>query len=159
MKALKVMVLGLFCYVLSTPSIASELVQEFSNPSFSGNGYSTHVLSLEQLRYSRENKIKDDQKSADAAAKRDENNTTINKFIKNVESRIYANLSKQLVDNMFGTSCDTETTTCPTSGTANIEDAQIYWVKDTTTDTITLTVTAADGSVTTIVVPVGDFQF
>ena len=73
MKALKVMVLGLFCYVLSTPSIASELVQEFSNPSFSGNGYSTHVLSLEQLRYSRENKIKDDQKSADAAAKRDEN--------------------------------------------------------------------------------------
>ncbi len=60
---------------------------------------------------------------------------------------------------MFGTSCDTETTTCPTSGTANIEDAQIYWVKDTTTDTITLTVTAADGSVTTIVVPVGDFQF
>ena len=70
MKALKVMVLGLFCYVLSTPSIASELVQEFSNPSFSGNGYSTHVLSLEQLRYSRENKIKDDQKSADAAAKR-----------------------------------------------------------------------------------------
>ena len=159
MKALKVMVLGLSCYVLSTPGIASELVQEFSNPSFSGNGYSTHVLSLEQLRYSRENKIKDDQKSADAAAKRDENNTTINKFIKNVESRIYANLSKQLVDNMFGTSCDTETTTCPTSGTANIEDAQIYWVKDTTTDTITLTVTAADGSVTTIVVPVGDFQF
>jgi hypothetical protein len=58
MKALKVMVLGLFCYVLSTPSIASELVQEFSNPSFSGNGYSTHVLSLEQLRYSRENTIK-----------------------------------------------------------------------------------------------------
>ena len=99
------MVLGLFCYVLSTPGIASELVQEFSNPSFSGNGYSTHVLSLEQLRYSRENKIKDDQKSADAAAKRDENNTTINKFIKNVESRIYANLSKQLVDNMFGEEC------------------------------------------------------
>ena len=75
--------LGLLCYVFSTPSIASELVQEFSNPSFSGNGYSTHVLSLEQLRYSREKNVEDDAKSAAAAAKRDENNTTINKFIKN----------------------------------------------------------------------------
>ena len=159
MKALKVMVLGLFCYVLSTPSIASELVQEFSNPSFSGNGYSTHVLSLEQLRYSRENKIKDDQKSADAAAKRDENNTTINKFIKNVESRIYANLSKQLVDNMFGTSCDSETTTCPTSGTADVEGSTIYWIKDTTTGNITLTITDTTGAVTTMTVPVGDFVF
>ena len=159
MKALKVMVLGLFCYVLSTPSIASELVQEFSNPSFSGNGYSTHVLSLEQLRYSRENKIKDDQKSADAAAKRDENNTTINKFIKNVESRIYANLSKQLVDNMFGTTCDSETTTCPTSGTADVEGSTLYWVKDTTTGNITLTITDTTGAVTTMTVPVGDFVF
>ena len=72
MKALRILVLGLFCYVLSTPSIASELVHDFANPSFSGSGYSTHVLSLEQLRYSRENKVKDDAKSAAAAAKRDE---------------------------------------------------------------------------------------
>ena len=86
-------------------------------------------------------------------------NKTVNKFIANVESRIYANLSKQLVDNMFGTSCDSSTQTCPTSGTANIEGAQIYWVKDTSTDIITLTVTADDGTVTTITVPVGDFVF
>ena len=157
MKALKVMVLGLSCYVLSTPGIASELVQEFSNPSFSGNGYSTHVLSLEQLRYSRENKIKDDQKSADAAAKREENNTTINKFIKNVESRIYANLSKQLVDNMFGTTCTDSN--CPTSGTAEVEGSTIYWVKDTSTEIITLTITDPQGNVTTMSVPLGDFQF
>ena len=159
MKALKITVLGLFCYVLSTPSIASELVHDFANPSFSGSGYSTHVLSLEQLRYSRENKVKDDAKSAAAAAKRDENNTTINKFIKNVESRIYANLSKQLVDNMFGTSCDSETTTCPTSGTADVEGSTIYWIKDTTTGNITLTITDTAGAVTTMTVPVGDFVF
>ena len=60
---------------------------------------------------------------------------------------------------MFGTSCDSSTTTCPTSGTANIAGAQIYWVKDTSTDIITLTVTADDGTVTTITVPVGDFVF
>ena len=159
MKALKILVLGLFCYVLSTPSIASELVHDFANPSFSGSGYSTHVLSLEQLRYSREKNIKDDAKSAAAAAERDANNTTINKFIKNVESRIYANLSKQLVDNMFGTTCDSSTTTCPTSGTATVEGAQIYWVKDTSTEIITLTITDTDGTTTTMTVPLGDFKF
>jgi hypothetical protein len=144
---------------LSSSVFAETLVHEFHNPSFSGIGYSQHVLSVDQLQNQRKKQVTDDAKSAAAQAERIEKNKTVNKFITNVESRIYANLSKQLVDNMFGTSCDTETTTCPTSGTAEIEDAQIYWVKDTTTDTITLTVTAADGSVTTIVVPVGDFQF
>ena len=156
MKALKILVLGLSCYVLSTPSIASELVHDFANPSFSGSGYSTHVLSLEQLRYSREKNIKDDAKSAAAAAEREANNTTINKFIKNVESRIYANLSKQLVDNMFGTECEG---ICPTSGTAEVEGSTIYWVKDATTEIITLTITSPDGTTTTMSVPVGDFKF
>ena len=156
MKALKITVLGLFCYVLSTPSIASELVHDFSNPSFSGSGYSTHVLSLEQLRYSREKNIADDARSAAAAAERDANNTTINKFIKNVESRIYANLSKQLVDNMFGTECESE---CETSGTAEVEGSTIYWIKDETTEIITLTITSPDGTTTTMSVPVGDFKF
>ena len=86
----------------------------------------------------------------------DIDNTTINKFIKNVESRIYANLSKQLVDNMFGESC---TGTCPTSGTADVEGSTIYWVKDTSTEIITLTITSPDGTTTTMSVPVGDFNF
>ena len=139
--------------------LASELVHDFKNPAFSGNGYSQHVLSVNQLEVQREQKVFEDLKSAKAAAERAEKNTTINKFIANVESRIYANLSKQLVDNMFGESCDSSTTTCPTSGTADIEGAQIYWVKDTTTEVITLTITADDGTVTTMSVPIGDFQF
>ena len=144
---------------LSSSVFAEQLVQEFGNPAFSGNGYSQHVLSVDQLQQQRKQKKIDDEKSAIAAAERIEKNKTVNKFISNVESRIYANLSKQLVDNMFGTSCDTTTTTCPTSGTAEIEGATIYWVKDTSTDIIILTVTADDGTVTTITVPVGDFVF
>ena len=119
-------------------------------------GYSSHVLSIEQLQHNRKQQNKDDAKSAEAAAKREANNTTINKFIKNVESRIYANLSKQLVDNMFGTSC---TGTCPTSGTAEVEGSTIYWVKDASTEIITLTITDPTGNVTTMSVPLGDFQF
>ena len=144
---------------LSSSVFAEQLVQEFCKRAFSGNGYSQHVLSVDQLQQQRKQKKIDDEKSAIAAAERIEKNKTVNKFISNVESRIYANLSKQLVDNMFGTSCDTTTTTCPTSGTAEIEGATIYWVKDTSTDIITLTVTADDGTVTTITVPVGDFVF
>ena len=153
------LVLTTLIFTLDYNLLASEMVQEFKNPAFSGNGYSSHVLSINQLEVQREQKVFDDLKSAASAAERAEKNKTVNKFIANVESRIYANLSKQLVDNMFGTSCDSSTTTCPTSGNADIEGATIYWVKDTTTEIITLTITADDGTVTTMSVPIGDFQF
>ena len=145
--------------LLTTSILASDLVHEFKNPAFSGNGYSNHVLSVDQLQSQRKKDNEADAKSEAAAAERAEKNTTINKFIANVESRIYANLSKQLVDNMFGTSCDSSTTTCPTSGTSEIEGATIYWVKDTTTEIITLTITDANGNVTSMSVPIGDFVF
>ena len=153
------LVVALSLFTPITSILASELVHDFKNPAFSGNGYSQHVLSINQLEVQREQKVFDDIKSEAAAAERAEKNTTINKFIANVESRIYANLSKQLVDNMFGTSCDSSTTTCPTSGTSEIEGATIYWVKDTTTEIITLTITDANGNVTSMSVPIGDFVF
>ena len=154
-----VLVVAFTLTFLTSKILASELVHGFKNPAFSGDGYSNHVLSVDQLQEQRKQKKIDDAKSAAAAAERKEKNTTINKFIANVESRIYANLSKQLVDNMSGTSCDSSTTTCPTSGTSEIEGATIYWVKDTTTDVITLTITDANGNVTSMSVPIGDFVF
>lgn len=154
-----VLVSFVLCLSLIHTSTASELVHKFGNPSFSKEGYSQHALSIEQLQYTRENDRMKDVKSALSQAERDEKNKTINKFIANVESRIYANLSKQLVDNMFGTSCDSNTDTCATSGTANVEGAQIAWVRDDTAGTITLTVTGEDGTVTEISVPIGDFLF
>ena len=155
----KVMLVVFLYTSLISSILASELTHDFKNPAFSGNGYSSHVLSINQLEVQREQKVFDDLKSAAAAAEREEKNKTVNKFIANVESRIYANLSKQLVDNMFGTECDSSTTTCPTSGTSEIEGATISWVKDTTTEVITLTITADDGTVTTMSVPIGDFKF
>ena len=145
--------------LLPTMAMADQLSFEFGNPAFSKQGYSSHVLSVEQLSYSRKQDAADDAKSEAARAKRELENTTVAKFIKNVESRIYANLSKQLVDNMFGTSCDVTTTNCPTSGTSEVEGATIYWVKDTTTEIITLTITDENGSVTSMSVPIGDFVF
>ena len=151
-----VLVFYALCISLINTSTASELTHKFGNPAFSKEGYSQHALSIEQLQYQRENDRIKDEKSALSQAERDEKNKTINKFIANVESRIYANLSKQLVDNMFGTSC---TSNCATSGTAEVEGSQIYWVKDSSTDVITLTITDTTGTVSTMSVPVGDFIF
>ncbi len=151
-----VLVSSVLCISLTNTSTASDLVHKFGNPAFSKEGYSQHALSIEQLQYQRKNDRIKDEKSAVSQAERDEKNKTINKFIANVESRIYANLSKQLVDNMFGTSC---TSNCATSGTASVEGSQIYWVKDTSTDIISLTITDPTGTVSTLSVPVGDFIF
>jgi hypothetical protein len=154
----------LILLTLTTISQASSLTFDFSNPAFSGEGYSSHVLSISQLEYNRKESVKDDLLSAEAKAARDAKNTTLAKFVTNVESRIFANLSKQMVDNMFGTNCtedlDTTELECPLSGTATLPDGStVAWVKDETAETITLTVTAADGSLTELVVPVGDFKF
>ena len=138
--------------LLSSSLQSSELTQEFKNPSFSGQGYSNHVLSVDQLERQRKQKIKEDKEAAERQAKRDEDNKTINRFIANVESRIYANLSKQLVDNMFSD-------TGQNSGTAEIEGATIVWNKDTDLGTIEITITEEDGSITTLTVPIGDFGF
>jgi len=138
--------------IFLTTASAGELTHEFKNPSFSGQGYSNHVLALEQLQFTRDAEITKKKEREERDAKRDEENEVINKFIKNVESRIYANLSKQLVDNMFSsTGADT--------GTAEIEGATIFWERDVDLGTIAIRITEADGTVTTVSVPVGDFGF
>ena len=79
----------------------ADLTHSFKSPSFSGNGYSAHVLSIEQLGYNRQKDIDDQAQREADRIERELENTTLNKFIKNLESRIYATLSKQMVDNMF----------------------------------------------------------
>tara|TARA_Y100000114_G_scaffold66479_1_gene60959 strand:- start:21 stop:458 length:438 start_codon:yes stop_codon:yes gene_type:complete len=138
--------------VFLTTASAGELHYEFKNPSFSGQGYSNHVLALEQLQFTRSQDIKKKQEREAKDALRDEANEVINKFIANVESRIYANLSKQLVDNMFSS-------TGASTGTAELEGATIFWERDVDLGTIAIRITEIDGTVTTVTVPVGDFGF
>ena len=152
--------------VFSTTATAGDLTFGFKNPSFSGTGYSSHVLSIEQLQFQREQGVIDDKASADKAAARAAANTTLSKFVTNVESRIFANLSKQMVDNMFGTNCTpsdpdiADIDECPIDGVATLPDGStVKWEKDTTLDTITLTVTDATGTITQLIVPLGDFKF
>lgn len=136
---------------------ASEITWSYKSPAFHyGNGYSNHVLSVEQLQHNRKQEMKEKLEAEQARIARELENTTLNKFLKNVESRIYATLSKQMVDAMF-TQCSTS---CATTGTAKIEGSTITWVKDSTTGEITLTIVGDDGT-TTITIPgvQGEFYF
>ena len=153
----KTMFRGLILLLCSTvPAMASEMNWSFKSPAFHyGNGYSSHVLSVEQLQFNRKKELEDQRKSELARLERELENTTLNKFIKNVESRIYATLSKQMVDAMFA-ECSTS---CATTGTAEIEGSEITWTKDSTTGEITLTVISDDGTTTITIPGAGEFNF
>jgi hypothetical protein len=136
--------------------LSSELVHEFKSPAFSGIGYSSHVLTIEQLESNRKQKIKDDQKAAEEKAERDYKSTNAYKFKNNLESRIYAQLSKQISDSIFGesaTGADTDwvTTATPFGDT-------IKWKRES--DRIYVQVTNSNGdTMAEFDVPVGEFAF
>jgi hypothetical protein len=146
MKIIIITILAVF----SATSWATELVHSFQSPAFiPGNGYSTHVLTIEQLEANRRKAIADADKAARDQAARDAKNTNLAKFLVNVESRIYAQLSKQLADAMFSDGAN--------SGNMDFQGTNISWVK-TGTD-VTLTISEATGGVTTVTVPIGSFAF
>ena len=144
-----ILIIGLLAY---TNVYASELTHSFKNPAFSGNGYSNHVLAIDQLQNQRKKENEDEAKALAREAEREAENSTLAKFLKNVESRIYANISKNLVDGMFE---DDGATT----GTAEIEGATITWNKDLTSDTITVIIVEEDGTTTELTVPLTGFGF
>lgn len=133
---------------VSTAS-ATELVHQFNSPAFSGVGYSSHVLTIEQLEAQRKKAVADAAKAAADQAARDAKNTNLAKFLVNVESRIYAQLSKQLADAMFSDGGNT--------GSMDFQGTNISWIK-TATD-VTLSIRDANGGATEITVPIGSFAF
>jgi len=88
--------------LLASQAYAGELTQDFKSPSFSGQGYSTHVLTIHQLEQQRKDKNKEDAQAAIDKAEREAKSTNMYKFKNNLESRIYAQLSKNIADSLFG---------------------------------------------------------
>ena len=134
-----------------TPAVyADEIVFKFKSPSFSGQGTSAHYLTIENQEYTRKMTIKEELKALQDQIERDKENTTLARFIRNLESRIYAQLSRQLVENLFGENPST-------SGILELEGNTIeYSIED---GIITLTITDSDGNQTVIQLPIGDFSF
>ena len=129
---------------------ADEMLFKFNNPSFSGNSTSSHYLTIENQQFNRKKAIKEEVEAYKEELARDANNTTLARFIRNLESRIYAELSRQLVDNMFGE-------TKSESGSFTLEGNQVDYSTDGSF--VSLKITDTDGSQTTITVPIGSFTF
>ena len=146
MKLLLSVVCSLFLNVIS----ADEMLFKFKSPSFSGNGTSAHYLTIENQEHSREEKIKEEIQAYKEELLRDQNNTTLARFIRNLESRIYAELSRQLVDNMFGE-------TKSESGSFTLEGNKVDYSTDGSF--VSLKITDTEGGETTITVPIGSFTF
>ena len=134
----------------SVGSIADEVVFKFKSPSFSGVNTSSHYLTIQNQEFNRKQALAAEIKALQDQIKRDKENTTLARFIRNLESRIYSQLSRQLVENLFGE--------VPSdSGTLTLEgNTIVYNVED---GIITLTITDSDGNTTTISLPVGNFTF
>lgn len=129
---------------------ADIIVHSFKSPSFSGINTSSHYLTIENQEFNRKQALKDEIQALQDEIERDAENTTLARFIRNLESRIYAQLSRQLVENLFGETPNTE-------GTLELEGNTIeYNVKD---NIITLVITDEFGNETIISLPVGNFTF
>ena len=135
----------------SINAAAAELVHTFQSPAFiPGNGYSQHVLTIHQLEESKKKELKAQEQAAIDKAEAAKKNTNLYKFMTNVEARIYAQLSKQLADQLFAEGS-------ATSGHLDFQGTNISWVK-TGTD-VTLTIVEPNGSRTEITVPIASFSF
>ena len=98
---LGLLLIGAAIFFFTQPLNAQEIVHKFKNPSFSGQGTGAHYLTIENQEFSRKKAIEEALEAARKAAERAEDNTTLAKFIRNLESRIYAQMAKQLVESMF----------------------------------------------------------
>ena len=142
--------LVLFLGVISLNAKADQITHKFKSPSFNGIATSSHYLTIENQEFNRKQTIKDELKAAIEEAERDKENSTVQRFIRNFESRVYAELSRQLIANLFGE-------TPSDSGVISLEGNTIEYSTDG--DFLTLKITEADGTVTVITIPIGSFTF
>ena len=135
---------------------ADEIKHKFKNPSFSGIGTASHYLTVENQEFSRKKEIEDALAAAKKAAEREADNTTLAKFIRNLESRIYAQMAKQLVESMFSNDEGVR------FGSFVLEGSTVTYEVITNVDGsefIRMTIVAEDGSSTVIEIPIGTGYF
>jgi hypothetical protein len=149
--------------LVSSGANSAELTHNFNSPSFSGIGFSSHVLTIKQLEDQAKEKNKAAADALKAQAERDAANTPTARFIANLESRIYSQLAKQLTDSMFG-----EGATCTTAGVVcgsipDIGGNKIEWSLGGGSDSGMIIINIQNLSnptqITTMKVPAGTFYF
>ena len=154
----QILLIGLGYLLIATTANASELVHKFGSPSFSGINQSAHYLTIDEQERTRKEKIYQDAQDALEEAEREADNTTLAKFLRNLESRIYSTLAKDISESLFNYD-NPATAENPVYGEIELEGNIIQWLNNGTTITLTI-IEMSDGveiSRTTITIPVGSF--
>jgi hypothetical protein len=150
-------IIGIFMgLIIAFPAQANPIVFEFKNPSFSGVGTGSHYLTIENQEHSRKKAIEDALEAAQKAAEREADNTTLAKFIRNLESRIYAQMAKQLVESMFQNDNPVR------FGSFVLEGSTVTYeviTQDDGSESIRMTIVGTDGTETVIEIPIGTGYF
>ena len=144
--------------ILATSANATEIVHKFGNPSFSGINQSAHYLTIDEQERTRKEKIRADAQEALEDAQREAENRTLAKFLRNLESRIYSTLAKDISESLFNYD-NPASVDNPIYGEIELEGNIIQWLNNGVTITLTI-IEMMDGveiSRTTITIPVGSF--
>jgi len=158
MKKIKIEDFVLISILIFTMSsvYADEIKFGFKNPSFSGQGTGAHYLTIDNIENTRKKAIEDALEAARKAAEREENNSTLAKFIRNLESRIYAQMAKQMVESMFSNDGSVRYGSFTLEG--NIVTYEVITNEDGS-EVIRMTIVDSDGTETVIEIPVGTGNF
>lgn len=141
--------IAILCLSAAGATYAAEIVHQFNNPSFSGIGFSSHALTIYNQELSRKLALAAEKKADALKAEQDAKNTTMAKFISNLESRVYNELARQITEKLF------EGTGAQANGTFAFNGGTIRYTK--TGSMLEITITDENGNVTTMTVPIGDF--
>ena len=93
--------ISLIALLLTSNVIASELVHRFNSPSFNGINQSAHYLTIDEQERTRADDLANEIQDRLDEAEREADNTVLSKFIRNLESRIYSTLAKDLSESLF----------------------------------------------------------
>ena len=129
---------------------ADEMVHEFKNPSFSGINTSSHYLTIENQETNRKKALKEEIEALQDQIEREENNTVEARFMRNLTSRIYANIARQVESALFGENPQK-------SGSMELDGNTIEY--EITDEEVRVTITDEEGNVTEVIVPIGGFTF
>ena len=151
-------IIGLSYLLIASTANATELVHKFGSPSFSGINQSAHYLTIDEQERTRKDALAKKAQDALDEANREAENTTLAKFLRNLESRIYSTLAKDISESLFDYN-NPGTIENPVSGEIWLEGNRLIWINNGVT--ITLIVEEwFDGvliSTTEITIPIAGF--
>ncbi len=155
-------IIGL-CLLLAATSANAELVQQFRSPSFNGQNWSSHVLTIDSIEKARRDNIESQKKSEEAKLLAEAQNTPLARFVSLFTSQVYAQVASQLSSNLFANRCAAPDggvipgCVNPSTGVFTLDGNTITWVKSD--KEVVLTVVDSKGTVTRITVPIASFGF